>query len=247
MSERLLEQLSCLAAYVRDPQHPGPPGLEARRLAVYRQLFFGNIESLLAGSFPVIRRTLAMADWHRLVKDFYAGHRCQTPLFTQIAGEFVGYLEQNAEGHGYPAWLAELAHHEWSESALLLSDAKDPAHDPHGDLIQGTPMVCALAWTRAYLWPVCDIGPGHQPAEPPSTPTLLLLRRKDGRVTFSRLAPLAYTLLVSLTEHTRSGYEHLIALAETVGVPPQELFPAGVAALNDFRAQGIVLGSAVLP
>ncbi|WP_053213748.1 DUF2063 domain-containing protein [Pseudomonas sp. Q12-87] len=243
MSARLLEQLSCMANYVRDPRNPGPPGLQARRLAVYRQLFLGNIESLLAGSFPVIRRTLATADWQRLVNDFYAGHRSQTPLFTQIAGEFVGHLEQRTDSHGYPAWLAELAHHEWSESALLLSDAKDPAHDPNGDLIQGIPVVSALAWTRAYLWPVCDIGPGHQPAEPSSAPTLLLLRRRGDQVTFSRLAPLAYTLLVSLTEHRRSGHEHLIALAETVGVPPQELLPVGVAALNDFRVQGIVLGT----
>ena len=243
MSKRLLEQLSCMADYVRDPRRPGPPGVQARRLAVYRQLFLGNIDSLLAGSFPVIRRTLATADWQKLVNDFYAGHRCRTPLFTQIAGEFAGFLEQYADSHGFPAWLVELAHHEWSESALLLSDAKDPAHDPHGDLIQGTPVVSAQAWTRAYLWPVCDIGPGHQPVEPPPTPTLLLLRRHEGQVSFSRLAPLAYTLLVSLTEHPRSGHEHLIALAETAGLPAQELFPAAVAALNDFRAQGIVLGT----
>jgi hypothetical protein len=218
MPEQLLEQLNCMADYVRNPQNPPPPGIEARRLAVYRQLFIGSIESLLAASFPVIHRTLPPADWRWLVHDFYANFRCQTPLFTQLAGEFVTYLEQRASLHNYPAWLPELAQHEWSESTLLLSDAVEPSHNPHGDLIEGTPVVSELARVHAYEWPVCDIGPGYQPTEKPA-------------------------LLVSLMEHRRSGREHLVALAEIAGVTARELMPIGVAALEGFKTQGIVLGA----
>ncbi|MBV4552562.1 putative DNA-binding domain-containing protein [Pseudomonas sp. SWRI102] len=243
MPEQLLEQLNCMANYVRNPHNPPPPGLEARRLAIYRRLFIGNIESLLAASFPVIHRTLPRADWQRLVHDFYANHRSQTPLFTQLAGEFATYLEQCPDLHDFPAWLPELAQHEWSESALLLSDAVEPSHNPHGDLIDGVPVVSGLAWVQAYEWPVCDIGPNYQPTEKPAAPTLVLLQRRAGRVTFSRLAPMAYALLVSLIENRRSGREHLVALADAAGVTVRELMPAGVSALEGFKVQGIVLGT----
>ena len=51
MADELHAQLLSLARHVRDPQrYAPPPGIEARRLAVYRQLFFGNVEGLLAGA-----------------------------------------------------------------------------------------------------------------------------------------------------------------------------------------------------
>jgi hypothetical protein len=54
---------------------------------------------------------------------------------------------------------------------------------------------------------------------------------------------MAYALLVSLMEHRRSGREHLVALAEIAGVTARELMPIGVAALEGFKTQGIVLGT----
>ncbi|PZQ42449.1 MAG: DUF2063 domain-containing protein, partial [Pseudomonas putida] len=90
MADTLREQQLCMARYIRDPlANPPPPGLEARRLAVYRQLFFGNVQSLLAGNFPVLQATLPTAQWQALIEGFYANHRCHTPLFTEVAGELV--------------------------------------------------------------------------------------------------------------------------------------------------------------
>ena len=106
MAEALHEQLMRMARHVRDPQrHAPPPGVEARRLAVYRQLFLGNLESLLAGAFPVARASLGAARWQALVQAFYADPRCHTPLFTELGGEFVDYLE-TAEAADLPPWLA---------------------------------------------------------------------------------------------------------------------------------------------
>ncbi|WP_028628276.1 HvfC family RiPP maturation protein [Metapseudomonas resinovorans] len=246
MHEVLHDQLMSMARYVRDPQHNAPPpGIEVRRLAVYRQLFFGNVESLLAGGFPVLRASLGPKQWQALNESFYADYRCQTPLFTEISGEFVDYLaEGGADAQGLPPWVVELAHYEWVEAALLLSDRREPAHDPEGDLLDGVPLLSNLAWPLAYQWPVSEIGPDYLPHVAPEQPTLVLARRgADMNVHFSRLAPLAHALLDSLQERNCSGREHLAALAEAIGADSETILPQGLALLENLRAQGVVLGT----
>ena len=70
MADALRDQQYALARHVRDPgAHPPPPGIEDRRLAIYRDLFLNGIDSLLAGNFPVIRRTLGDEAWGALYDD----------------------------------------------------------------------------------------------------------------------------------------------------------------------------------
>lgn len=242
MDKTLREQQLRMTRFIRDPHaNPPPPGVEARRLAVYRQLFLGNVQGLLAGSFPVLRATLAAGRWQALVEDFYARHRCRTPLFTEVAGEWVGYLEGRVD---LPGWIAELAHYEWIETVLLLSDSTDPAHEPDGDLLDGVPLLSSLAMPLAYAWPVSHIGPGQVPSQAPAEPTLLLARRgADQKVYFSRLAPLVYRLLMSLREQRLAGREHLEALAERAGLEPALLEPQGIALLVELNAQGVIPGT----
>lgn len=244
---RLREQQLELTRHLRDPQHvPAPPGIEDRRLAIYRELLANNIESLLAGNFPVIRRTLGAARWQALVRDFYRDHRSQTPLFPEIAREFLRYLESLPELD--PPFLRELAHYEWVELALQISEARieDVAHDPHGDLLARAPVVSPLAWPLAYRWPVHWLGPDCQPAAPPDAVTCLLLRREaDGNVRFSELSALAYRLLTLLEEQPQaSGREQLLALAQEAGIPADDTFLAqGRELLEQMRGNGTLLGT----
>ena len=91
---KLREQLDAMAAHVRDPgTHPGPPGIEARRLKIYSDLVYNNLDGLLAGNFPVIRKTLGDADWKALVRGFLARHHNHTPLFTELGRELIAFLE----------------------------------------------------------------------------------------------------------------------------------------------------------
>ncbi|MFV3330451.1 DNA-binding domain-containing protein [Pseudomonas sp. NY15437] len=242
MAETLRDQQLRMTRYIRDPQaNEPPPGIEARRLAVYRQLFFGNLQSLLAGNFPVLHASLAREQWQALTEDLYAAFRCQTPLFTEVAGEFVEYLEGRTD---QPGWVAELAHYEFIETALLLSDNAEPPHDPHGDLLDGVPLLSSLAVPLAYAWPVSHIGPEHLPSHAPAEPTLLLARRDtDLRVYFSRLAPLAHALLVSLQQWQLTGRQHLTALAEIAGVEAAAIEGQGIALLRSLKEQGVVLGT----
>jgi len=245
MDKTLEQQLLCLAHYVRDPAGCAPPpGMEARRLAIYRRLFYGNIESMLASGFPVLSASLGSTNWHRLMQDFYAHYRSQTPLFTELAPEFALYLEQGvAERLKLPLWLAELAHYEQVETVLLLSNAQPPAVHPSADLLDTVLVLSELAWPLAYQWPVCDIGPAYLLEQPLSEPTLLLAQRKaDDKVHFSRLAPLAYTLLASVQQQQCTGLQHLAALAESMGVTLEAVLPSGQALLEQLFLQGVISG-----
>lgn len=241
----LHDQLHALAAHVRDPAaHAGPPGIEDRRLNVYRELVFNNLDGLLAGNFPVIRQTLGDAEWHALLRRFLAVHRSGTPLFTRLGLEFVAFLD--AEADDARPWLAELAHYEWAELGLQLSDATSKPCDPHGDLLAGIPALSPLAWPLAYRWPVHRIGPAFQPTEPPPEPTLVLLRREDdGRVRFSTLSPLLFRLLERIGENGgRSGRELLRQLADEAGQTDIDGFLREAAPmLQRLRDEGVLAGT----
>jgi hypothetical protein len=247
----LQAQQAAFAAHLRDPlAHPAPAGIEPRRMAIYRELFFNNIAGLLAGNFPVIRRTLGDDAWTALVRRFYAGHHSQTPLFPELGREFIRFLETRAgESPGEdddPPWLVELAHYEWIELAVQIDDSPLPAHDPAGDLLDGTPVLSPWIRVLAYRWPVHTIGPEHRPGTPPEAPTLLLVRRDgEGRARFAAISPLVYRLLELLGDGGASGRARLQALAAEAGVAADAAFLAeGAAMLERMRGEGTVLGTA---
>ena len=61
MSELAFQKLQyAFAAHIRDPEHrAAPAGIEDRRMGIYRELFYNNIEDFLATAFPVIRALTA--------------------------------------------------------------------------------------------------------------------------------------------------------------------------------------------
>lgn len=248
--ERLREQQFKLARHLRDPAGPPPPvGIEERRLEIYRDLLFNNIEGLLAGNFPVVRKLLGDESWPALVRAFMRDHRCQTPLFPEIARELLRFIETRA-AHAPcvdPPFLAELAHYEWVELALQISEARvdEVDYDPVGDLLTGVPVWSPLAWPLAYRWPVHRLGPETVPTVPPDTPTLLLLRREpDGEVRFSELSPLAFRLAQRLEESPAlSGRAQLESLAREADADDVATFiEHGAALLEQMRNNGVVLG-----
>ncbi|HWS77294.1 MAG TPA: putative DNA-binding domain-containing protein, partial [Thermomonas sp.] len=205
-------------------------------------------DGLLAGNFPVIRKTLGDADWRTLVRGFLARHHSHTPLFTELGLELVAFLESDAGADPQRPWLAELAHYEWAELGLQLSDATMPPHDPAGNLLDGIPLLSPLAWPLAYRWPVDRIGPDFQPTTPAMEPTLVLLRREtDGHIHFSALSPLLFRLLELVgVNRASSGRDVLRQLADEAGQSDFDRFllEAGPM-LQRLHAEGVLLGTRI--
>lgn len=218
-------------------------------MAIYRDLFYRNLQSLLSGFFPVLRRLLTDDQWHAMVRDFLIRHRARTPLFLEIAQEFLDYLYQERPADpADPAFLLELAHYEWVELALSVSvdGPEDPAVDPGGDLLTGRPVVSPLAWSLSYRFPVHKIGPDYRPGAPGEQPThLLVYRGRDDDVAFMEVNAVTQRLLTLLREGSDlSGHGCLERIADELSHPrPEVVVRAGGELLEDLRARRVILGT----
>jgi hypothetical protein len=248
---RLAAQQLEFAAHLRDPAaHAAPSGIEDRRMAIYRELFYNSLEGILANNFPVIRRLRDDAWWHQRVRAFYRDWRCHTPMFTELGREFLRYLEQRAEdGADDPPFLVELAHYEWIELVLALdeTDLDSIPCNRDGDLLQGCPLPSPLAWPLAYRFPVHTLRADFQPDTAPEQPTfLLVVREGDGNIRFKAIEALGFHLLQSIADNPsrRSGRELLLDLAQQVGVAETEPFvAAGGRLLEQLRQRQALLGT----
>jgi hypothetical protein len=238
------------AAHIRDPQRvPAPEGVDPRRMRVYAELFFNNVERLLAANFPVIRTLHDDDAWRGLVRDFYREHAARTPLFTEVAREFIRYLEaRRARGIDDAPFLVELAHHEWSELALSLDEHEIATvpHDPDGDALIGIPVVSPLVRVFAYAFPVHRIGPDFRPVEAAPQPVLILLVRTRGdAVRFLEIDALTALLIERLQANRHhAGLVCLDALLHELGRGDDPALRAsGVATLAHLRACDAIIGT----
>ena len=244
------EKQYAFAAHIRDPDgKPAPSGIEDRRMAIYRELFFNNLFKLLGSTFPVLRKLYGADGFRHLVRSFMAGYRARTPYFLEIPKEFIAFLQTAYEARDSdPPFLVELAHYEWAELALSVSDAENPADvDPAGDLLAGVPVKSVLAWSLNYRFPVHRIDESFRPDEPGEQPTFLVVYRRpdDDELGFMELNPVTARLLelVDANESGRSGRELLADLAEEISYPdPAALVEHGGGAMREMRDAGILLG-----
>ena len=145
-----------------------------------------------------------------------------------------------------PPFLLELAHYEWVEQALLISDAELPAENPLllDDPLSQTIYLSELAWPLAYRFPVHRIGPDYQPNCPPAEPTFLLVYRdRDDQVKFLEIGSGAYLLLETL--RSEGPLQATVALAETeiAGSADQQDFTSSHRLLLADLAQRAVIGA----
>jgi len=250
----LHERQYAFAAHLRDPnQAPPPDGVEERRVAIYRDLFFNNIVNFLGGHFPICRDILGDPRWRRLVRGFYRDYRCHSPLFPDMPREFLAYLSSERDALvDEPPFLNELAHYEWVEAGLMLAaDAPTPDDcDPSGDLLEAVPVLWKPAWLLAYHYPVHEISAEHQPGQPAEQALhYLVLRDPEHRITFNTLNAVSARLYALLDEKTAcSGRAALEQIAAELNHPqPDAVVSSGAQILSTWRDKDIILGTRRLP
>ena len=140
--------------HIRDPEKNAFPDIEDRRLAIYRELFFNNVEGFVSSAFPVLQSLYSEEDWLVLVRKFFSQHNCKSPYFLQISEEFLAFLSNEYQRtESDPEYMLELAHYEWVELALSIAD-QDP-NESFIDDIQTQPLYfSSLAWRVSYAYPV---------------------------------------------------------------------------------------------
>ncbi|MFP5383588.1 MAG: DUF2063 domain-containing protein [Gammaproteobacteria bacterium] len=241
------------AAHLRDPDRHAPPAdMDPARVGVYRDLFFNNVEGLLASFFPVLRSLCGREDWLALARAFYAQHRARAPYFLEIAGEFVEFLEStHAPRPTDPPFLRELAHYEWLELALDVADEELPSAgiDANGDLLRGVPVVNPLAVLARYDWPVHRIS-ASSPRTAASETWLLVWRDRGDKVRFQELNSLSAQLFTRLRENAESatrlsGAAVVGMLAKSLPTLADDRVAAGARQLLEaWRERDVLLGVA---
>lgn len=235
-------------AHVRDPRAaPRPEGVPARRMAVYNELLFNNLRGFLDACFPVASALLGERRWQRLAREFFAGHRCTSPLFRQIPEEFVRWLGRREGGMALPDWLPHLAHYEWVELALdvMPREVEAPGADPDGDLLAGRPALNPVSLLLAYPYAVHRIGESWRPRRGQAEDTRILAFR-DGAdtVRFVVLNAVSARLVALLQSRRLTGAGALRRIARELRHPdPAVVVAGGQRILANLRGEGAILGA----
>lgn len=237
------------AAHIRNPaKNARPADVEDRRMAIYRELFYNNVQEFVASTFPILRKITPDERWHAMVRDYFARHEAHSPYFLDIPKEFLNYLQHERETCADdPVFLVDLAHYEWVELALsvLDEDASVDEPDTEPDLLDRHPVVSPLAWPLSYPYQVHKIGPDYLPEAPGASTHLLVYRNKDDEVEFLELNPVSARLLDLLLDNSRpTGRTALEQIGAELQHPDAgQVVNFGHDMLREWHHLGIILGT----
>ena len=231
--------------YIRDPENNDKPeGIEQRRLNVYRDLFYNNIEGFISSCFPVLKSLMSEERWHAMVRDFMVKHQSKSPIFNEIAHEFLYYLDNERDLKNDPVFIQALCHYEWVELALSISDAEPTpiVFDPEQDYLAIGLNTSPIAWPLSYTFPVHQISTDFQPEQASDTPVFLLVYRDpNDDVLFLELNPVS-ARLIDLLNEGQTGQQAAEQIAQELQHPNPEVVVNGAKALiHDWIQRSILI------
>lgn len=236
------------AARIRDPRAaPRPAGVPARRMRVYEELLYNNIDSFASLCFPISKQCLGARAWKRVVRAFFAAGRLHSPLFRDIPEAFLDWMAEEAPKR-FPnkPWLAEFMHYEWLELAVQVhpDPADAAAIDPDGDLLAARVALNPAARLGCYRYAVERIGPRKRPKADGQTHCYLVFRDATDGTRFIKVNPLSARLYEILDAEPVTGAQALDRLAAEIGqADPAALRASAVTLLDGLRAEGVILGA----
>jgi hypothetical protein len=225
---------------IRDPENSPPiSGIEARRLKIYQELFFNNVEGFASGAFPVLKELLSEKDWLFLVREFFHTHQCETPYFLEISEEFLSFLAE-AEYEFLPEFSYQLAHWEWMELHADIAPTQDVAEPIEFIQLHSVLTTVDCAWCQAYEYPVHKISSECLPQE--QTPSFLMVYRdQDLSVGFNELNPLSFILFEQLQKNESSSLQDILkAIAQAHGMDENMVLNGGLEIIEQWGAVGVL-------
>lgn len=229
--------------HIRHPKtHARPMHVPIKRMAIYTEIVYNNIEGIVAACFPVAKNVLGAKKWQRLVRGFMANYRASTPIFREIPAQFLQYLnDANDASLKLPQFLASLMHYEWVELALSVMDVPTPAAAPEDVLCEPISLNPAL-FLLQYDFPVHTISASFQPKKPAETPTYLLVYRDAGyKIQFIELNPMTFQLVALLQHNTFTGEQVLQQLAaNNTQIAAPIVLQFGAQTLEELCEKGVI-------
>lgn len=243
------------AAHIRDPEsNPRPADVESRRMKIYNELFFNNVEDFISNTYPVLKEITPENEWNEMIRDYFSCHLSHTPLFPEMPREFLKYLETERNNENDPDFIKELAHYEWIELALMTSDLDESINwdeiDTNGDLLNGQPVISPLAWPLTYQYPVQQISADFIPETPSDQPVYLLIYRDNkDKVHFMELNPVTALLIQLINEDSNLTSKQMLEnIAEQMNHPdPGVVIDGGYQIIQDLKNRNVILGVSKSP
>ena len=165
-------------SHIRDPnKHNKPDDIEERRIAIYRDLFFNNIEGFISSGFPVLKTLYTDDKWQTLIRRFFSEYDCHSPYFLDIAAQFVNYLTSDYKMTEHdPAFMIELAHYEWVELDISIANEDEKEQKlQHDELTSGDLYLSRVSRNLSYQYPVQNVSANYKPIDPSPTPHYFVL------------------------------------------------------------------------
>ncbi|MDK1290028.1 DNA-binding domain-containing protein [Pseudoalteromonas umbrosa] len=241
------EVQAAFVAHIKDPENINKPSdIEDRRMKIYRELFFNNVEGFIASAFPVLKSLYDEKHWEELVRQFFAEHECKSPYFLEISQEFLQYLDQSYRPKETdPIFMFELAHYEWVELnvSILQRDKNDVLFDSEIDENQLL-YLSSVAQCVQYSFPVHQIQIDYQPEAPLDGPySFVVYRDQDEDTQFIALNPMTSLLLASVEQQPGMSVlqicEHIAK--QIPGYTASQLSIGALQTLQQFAQLGIVV------
>ena len=204
--------------YIKDPSNPLPEGIEARRMKIYRELFFNNVDGFVSNAFPVLKSLYSEQDWQQRVQLFFVEHDCHTPIFIEIAQEFLLFLQtEYTATEQDPAFMLELAHYEWLELVVAVAQESSQQKiinvaDIDTDAITKMSLsVSSTSQIAQYTFDVQHISEDYRPDTPTEAPQFFCIYADfDDEVSFLQLNPLTAQVLAYMSQFESVQYSELI-------------------------------------
>lgn len=228
--------------HIRHPKRFRKPSqVPQERMKVYSTLIFNSIEDVLAGCFPFCKEALGKTKWLKLVRDFFTTHSCQRPFYRQVPEEFVDYLGVKGRKN-FPSYLPHLAHFEWLELDLYISEKTNTLRFSD-DLLEGKIVFTQPCQLVAYPYPVHQIKKGYKAKTKTENYYYLFYRDTEFNVKWLQLNPAQAKLIHLLLDKKLLLSKALKNIAAELKLPINLIKNSALENLQDFQQKGIILGT----